>query len=706
MLVFEKTENLANTFNTFAKKIDATLEDLEPYCYKDLVQIRKLKKLFILKTLDFLNKDRKLNIGFIGQVKTGRSTFLNTFLFDGLDILPKAVTPKTVTVTKILYSSRNSIEVEYYSPDEWNSIVESASDEKFSTISHEILEMARRRKVNLKEFVGREKDTIPVNDFKLIQNILNEYIGENGMYTPFVKNISIYLKNDALKSLCIFDTPGMNDPVISRTKRTKNFLETCDVVFFLSRSSQFLDKTDIEILTNIIPKKGVKKLVLLCSRFDDALTDILPDSHTFEEAAASAKKMLTIHAASTSNKLIELFKKNNAQKDVISILKSLGEPVFISSIAQIMSNKNLDNYSFPEHLVYKNLNYFKNLDQDVLKEIGNFAEIEKIFQAVASEKDFTLNKKLESFIPDTSLNIKLELESIRNIYFTRANFLSFNSESDIVTQKNVMLDKTKNIKANLDKFFYDFCEYLEENKNETVKNLEKIKEDSPALEEQELKESFVTSTTDENFKWFNPMTWGKKETRTIVVEQKYTYIPVSDALDKIKVYADKYRDTLDKKIENVVDVSDLKFKMLSTVLDNHNIADENFDPLYYKFVVKRTLNSLIFPSLDVDLDSILNLITEKFTGDVRNTSDKNSIRILFSYCIRQFYEESYNKLDFELDRFKDQLIELKEQFYRALRQNIEDEFNSILNKYHNKDVELEKYKTLIEKISYYLNEVY
>ena len=51
----------------------------------------------------------------IGQVKAGKSTFLNTLLFDGKEVLPKAPTPKTATLTIMEYSDKNIIQIEYYS---------------------------------------------------------------------------------------------------------------------------------------------------------------------------------------------------------------------------------------------------------------------------------------------------------------------------------------------------------------------------------------------------------------------------------------------------------------------------------------------------------------------------------------------------------------------------------------------------------------
>ena len=48
-----------------------------------------------------VNENRLLRIAIIGQVKAGKSSFLNTFLFDGEEVLPKAATPKTANLTII-----------------------------------------------------------------------------------------------------------------------------------------------------------------------------------------------------------------------------------------------------------------------------------------------------------------------------------------------------------------------------------------------------------------------------------------------------------------------------------------------------------------------------------------------------------------------------------------------------------------------------
>ena len=59
-----------------------------------------------------------LTIGVIGQMKCGKSTFLNSFVF-GNDVLPAATTPMTAALSVITYGQQEKVEAEFYTKDEW-----------------------------------------------------------------------------------------------------------------------------------------------------------------------------------------------------------------------------------------------------------------------------------------------------------------------------------------------------------------------------------------------------------------------------------------------------------------------------------------------------------------------------------------------------------------------------------------------------------
>ncbi|WP_258222806.1 dynamin family protein [Helicobacter pylori] len=61
-------------------------------------------------------EDRDLKVGIIGCVKAGKSSLLNALIFEGVEVLPKAATPMTASLTILKYANTLSAEVEFYSP--------------------------------------------------------------------------------------------------------------------------------------------------------------------------------------------------------------------------------------------------------------------------------------------------------------------------------------------------------------------------------------------------------------------------------------------------------------------------------------------------------------------------------------------------------------------------------------------------------------
>ncbi|MGL2887107.1 dynamin family protein [Helicobacter pylori] len=69
------------------------------------------------KTLKELqDTNRNLKVGIIGRVKAGKSSLLNALIFEGVEVLPKAATPMTASLTVLKYAKTLSAEVEFYSP--------------------------------------------------------------------------------------------------------------------------------------------------------------------------------------------------------------------------------------------------------------------------------------------------------------------------------------------------------------------------------------------------------------------------------------------------------------------------------------------------------------------------------------------------------------------------------------------------------------
>ncbi len=77
-----------------------------------VIKTEELEK--TLKELQDTNRD--LKVGIIGRVKAGKSSLLNALIFEGVEVLPKAATPMTASLTVLKYANTLSAQVEFYSP--------------------------------------------------------------------------------------------------------------------------------------------------------------------------------------------------------------------------------------------------------------------------------------------------------------------------------------------------------------------------------------------------------------------------------------------------------------------------------------------------------------------------------------------------------------------------------------------------------------
>lgn len=251
---------------------------------------------------EILKKDNSvLKIGVVGQVKAGKSSFLNSLLFNGENVLPRASTPMTAGLTVLQYGDENEFEVEYYNTYEWKTFEDKAKqydqiiegykmEEQYSSMSEKEIERIAdidSQIIAAKELVSNCKGSIRANikdeskketksfyDIADLQNVLESYVGANGNYTSIVKCLTIKMNDERLKDIQIVDTPGVNDPVLSRELRTREFLRGCHGVFFLSYSGRFFDSTDVSFLVDRVGSQGIGDVVLIASKFDSVLQDV------------------------------------------------------------------------------------------------------------------------------------------------------------------------------------------------------------------------------------------------------------------------------------------------------------------------------------------------------------------------------------------------------------------------------------------------
>ena len=194
MNIFTKNND---EFQYFLTDVENIITDITPLAKKeDITGLKRLIVNFKIKTDDFYRENRKLNIGVVGQVKAGKSSFLNTLLFNGQEILPKASTPKTATLTKMEYSKENIIQIEYYSIEEWEVLEDNARvelDDEIYSSAREIVNMVKRNGLEPKPYLEKEIERKKFDTYDDLISNLNNYVGEDGKFTPIVKAVTLYL---------------------------------------------------------------------------------------------------------------------------------------------------------------------------------------------------------------------------------------------------------------------------------------------------------------------------------------------------------------------------------------------------------------------------------------------------------------------------------------------------------------------------------
>jgi len=219
--------------------------------------------------VDKINND-VLTIGVIGQMKCGKSTFLNAFVFED-DVLPAATTPMTAALSVITYGEQKRLVAEFYSAAEWEeqkhqaardleSVKGNTLEESKIKAAQELVAKSIKLGSSLNDYLGSSKE----DDLKNLE----EYVGADGKFVCITKSVTIYYPLEYLKGVEIVDTPGFNDPIVSREERTKAFLNKADVVLLMLYAGRPFDATDRDILFNNVKQCGIGKVLIGVNKYD------------------------------------------------------------------------------------------------------------------------------------------------------------------------------------------------------------------------------------------------------------------------------------------------------------------------------------------------------------------------------------------------------------------------------------------------------
>lgn len=357
--------------------------------------------------IDKINND-VLTLGVIGQMKCGKSTFLNAFVF-GDTVLPSATTPMTAALSVITYGESKKLVAEFYTPDEWaeqklqasrslDEVTGNAMEESKVKAAKELVAKSANLPGDVNSFLGKTKDDTFEN--------LKEYVGADGKFVSITKSVTIYYPHEYLKGVEIVDTPGFNDPIVSREERTKEFLKKADVILLMLYASRAFDSTDRAILFKNVRQCGIGKILIGVNKYDIAYGN----GETEAEIVANVKEQIGRACSETGD-------------DTMSALVMENEPILLSAemsllsqlpMSQIQSSDSFlhswktacDNFEISSQMemaVKSRINYLI----DAVKRIIERDKMEVLLRKPANAIKAAANKKKEE--------IEQELREVRSL---------------------------------------------------------------------------------------------------------------------------------------------------------------------------------------------------------------------------------------------------------------------------------------------------
>lgn len=587
----------------------------------------------------------KLVIGVIGQMKAGKSTFLNALIFKD-EILPAATTPMTASLSVITYGTEKKLEAEFYTSQEWAELKQFASldESNFEGDSNqkskikaakEIVAKSVRIESELPDLLGTKKaDAFE----KLI-----EYVGADGKYIAVTKSVRIEYPLDYLKGVEIVDTPGFNDPVVSREERTKEFLSRADVVIMLLYAGRAFDATDNDIIFNKVRSIGVGKLLIGINKYDINYLN----GETNEMQIGNVKAQL-----------LKASKEHSS--NAIATLVNEQDPLLISANMALMSQ-----------LDFSKINNNKDLSFHYNKLLENF---EISTQAQMYEK---------SLMPDFE-------NAIRNIIFNSKQEILITKPLNLIKQvgenKNDKLEKEKSLIDNELVILKKPDTELEELLANTKKAERKINRKIEGLEI-EVAEKILRLIKKLTNETEDTLLNTKKKCKEEVVDNNLFVVKSdklhNDVIEKleflerdVKRIFEKSNDDINKSLNNLIssfitDVDEIAEKYLDDF--DYNDYMTEFKRHFLDDVVNLNLNDLIDAGEREDED--LSLLEKGFLildGAVFNVL-RGYVNILSAKEEEKKWIDNFFSL-IDLERIKKQVANSSSELMEKIKQNLINDF--------------------------------
>ena len=267
-------------------------------------------------------RSKRYTIAVCGDAKSGKSTFLNALIF-GDSVLPTFDTPLTAKLTFIKHTDQSShAEVVFLNETEWQDFLRDADASGNRERLSEMLHKCQAGGQSANKWIGHEPVTLD-NPADIADYVCDPLNAERpGIYTPFVKSVSVYVNHAALKGLDIVDTPGLNDSNELNSTATQRWVREAHALIYIL-PTRGAAQSDVEFFKTYFPASAADARIFVQNKIDDFPTDYL-----------SARRAIKDYGKREEFRRLNLFGAN----EVICSYSGLYELIRKKSAAGLMLN--------------------------------------------------------------------------------------------------------------------------------------------------------------------------------------------------------------------------------------------------------------------------------------------------------------------------------------------------------------------------------
>ncbi|MGL6348970.1 MAG: dynamin family protein [Aeromonas sp.] len=695
----------------FINKIEDFLIGLDEHKFPDnYADLKSIASDFSTKLQRWQKQEQTLNVGIMGQVKAGKSTFLNALLFDGRPILPEAATPKTANLTKVVYGERYSLQVEYYSQQEWNEIVgqaNQAGEGDASKVARELVAMGQASGIDLTQHwqrMGGEEhcETFYADDLAGLQGLLNQYAGNNGRYTALVKSTMLTLPDEQLKGFEVVDTPGLNDPVQSRSQKTRDYMANCDVVFFLSRCSQFLDKSDVGLLGEQLPGKGVKRLVLVAGQFDSAILDDGYDRSSLDETDNNIRRRLQRGAAETVTELVTK-SRERGQDARAKVLEQLAQPVFASTFAYGFATWPEVRWGDSMCHTHRKLQemaaecWDEPITTEQWQRLANFDALKSAYQQARCDRLPLLELQRQGFEQETQERLIEWRNGFAERIKQRIHLLKTQDLQSLALQQQNCDKRLSAIADELKAIVESVIARARKDSGEMLSQLARDRGRFRNIQTRSGTKEVTRSYKVSDSIWYKPWTWGSTRTEYYTDTVSYDYLNAADAIEQVRDFGAQCADQMRSHINRLISPHELKSSLSNALLKHLDTKSDHFDPALFRSTLEGAINRLSMPTLRLSLGDATSIIP--FSGQIKERDEMEMLRRYLDEALGNVFDRLEKQLDKGINQVLAQLEALQTSLKEVLTRNLRSELEQVRQGLQHKEQELADYDELLTRLS-------